>query len=178
VLATKELAIAMQTFAPRRKIDGFGFDYYDDDHDPLAGRDILMLWDDPRGWFHGRVSRREREGALKPGIKRLRECNGFMTWRIVFAKDARWGQSSLEDRTIAMDLPHSRRGRGDEQSDRGQWVLLSEVWIDGQRIVDLDCESWMEAAKQQQLREAHRYARHAERAAVVGRALYAMSSYM
>ena len=81
-----------------------------------------------------------------------------------------------------MDLPHSRRGPGDEQSDRGQWVLLSEVWIDGQRIVDLDCESWMEAAEQEQLREAHRYALQAERAAfverVVERALHAMSSYI
>jgi hypothetical protein len=129
-----ELAIAMQTFAPRREIDGFVFDYYNDDHDPLAGRAILMLWDDPRGWFHGRVSRRERAGALKPGMKRLRECNQFMTWRILFARDARWDKSSPQDRTIAVDLPHSRRGPGDEQSDRGQWVLLSQVWIDGQRI--------------------------------------------
>jgi hypothetical protein len=87
--ATEELAIAMQTLARRRKIDGFVFDYYSNDHDPLTGRDILMLWDDPRGWFLGRVSRRERTGAPIPGMKGLKMHNGYMTWSIVFAKDER-----------------------------------------------------------------------------------------
>jgi hypothetical protein len=128
-LPTKELAIAMRTLVPRRKIDGLGFEYYSDVHDPLAGRDILMLWDDPRGWFLGRVSRRARSGAPLPGKTRMRQFNGDMTWSIVFAEDARWGESrthgwGLEDRTIAMDLQPTQRGPGDENSDHGQWVLL------------------------------------------------------
>ena len=122
--ATEGLAFAMQTLAHGRKIDGFVFDYYNEDHDQLAGRAILTLWDNPRGWFLGRVLRRERAGALKTGMKRLRVTNGHMTWRIAFAPDERWGESSVAQRTITMDLPDSRRGPGVVDSDYGQWVLL------------------------------------------------------
>jgi len=123
---TRELALAMEKFAPGRKIDGAGFDYYSDGPDPLHGRDIVMLWDEPRGWFLGHVSRREKMGALFPGRTRLKTTNGHMTWRIVFAEDARWSEYDLEDRTEAMDLLPGKRGPGDAMSACGQWVLLEK----------------------------------------------------
>ena len=124
---TRELALAMEKFARGRKIDGAAINYYSDDGpDPLRGRDIVMLWDEPRGWFLGHVSRREKGGALFPGRTRLKTTNGQMTWRIVFLEDSRWSEYDLEERTEAMDLLPSKRGPGDAMSANGQWVLLEK----------------------------------------------------